>query len=241
MRRVGFPFRRYFVAEQTFALRKYNLQALFWKRVLEFLNPAYHLRKLREELGLVQRSWRMRKELDFAKHDVTLQQLFRGKLFSIFMMSGPFGGLVALPVGYWFQRLTSNGFVGLFSTIAVVLVVTTTMYQVFWWHDNRILYQGIAHGYAKFAEMQRDLWPVHWFGIRTGFVMGFLGNIIATFIVGLVQANWPRAIEVVPMGTFAFILDVILVQGPFLRVMGDYFDKHSHVLAAKYDHIFTPS
>lgn len=118
------------------------------------------------------------------------------------------------------------------------MVVTSVVFQIVWWIDNKKLYAHLPTSFDKLKELERDLWPVHWTGIRTGLILGLMSSF---WVVGIVVAAFqllaPKLAEIIPMNLFLVITEAIVIQGPFLRIMGDFFDRHSKRLAAKYESV----
>jgi hypothetical protein len=228
---------------RTASNRKYNSAVTkpLLKRILNFLNPRYHFQRLREDLILMRKALALRKSLNYEDHDISLESLFRGKLFSTFMLSGPFG-LLSIPIGYWAQISAKDNFIGFFLTMFLVAFFATAAYQVIWWHDNKHLYRRVFKSpFDRFRAMQRDLWPVHWTGIRVGGGLAFITTMwVAGIVIGLLKLLVPVGAEKIPTNVLVLILDAIFVQGPFLRIMGDFFERHGHKLAARYQPALLP-
>ena len=201
------------------------------KRALDYLNPAYHLRRMKEDLNLMHQALRTRKTLAAPKNEEELQQLFRGRLFAAFFLSGPFG-MVGAALGYAVQRWTENPWIGWIGTIFFTMTVTTAAYQLMWFLNNRDMYGG-SGSKSTFAELQRDLWPVHWFGIRTGFLFALMASPINAILIGALQLFSASMARTLPIPVLVLLVDWIVVQGTFVRLMGDFFDRHSRVLAAR--------
>jgi hypothetical protein len=199
------------------------------------LNPKYHVMRLREDLGHMMKAIALRKTLNFEDHEVSLGEVFRGKLLSTFFLTGP-SGLVALGLAYWVQRITANAFVGFFMTVLFLGVITSAFYQLLWYLDNRRIYrQAFGDPISRFLNLQRDILPVNFKGIRTGLVLGAVSTFwLASLIIAPIQIFFPRVAEVVPAGLLLFGLEAIFVQAPLLRIMGDFFEKHGQVLGEKY-------
>jgi hypothetical protein len=220
------------------ALSPSTMQAatVTFKRVLDFLNPVYHIRRLMEDLTLMKQAFKSRKSLGAAgAHDKeSLQQLFRGKLFSAFFMSGP-SGLLAAALAYTIQRLFDSHWIGLLATFVFALVITSIAYQIVWYIDNRILYdrdsKGKLHG---ILELQKDMWPIHLVGLKTGAFFFFVVGPINAAILGAFELMNRDFAKWFPVPVVVFLVDIAIVQGPFLRIMGDFFEKHSFRLAEKY-------
>lgn len=203
-------------------------------RLLDYLNPKYHLRRISEDLSLMRQAMLTRRVLSQPHSREDLQQMFRGKLFSCFFLSGPFS-FVAVAIASYLQYLTRSAWVGLFSTIFLIMLITLIAYQFFWWIDNRRIYmESGSFGRAEFMAMQRDLWPVHWFGMRTGLTFAAVGVPINGAIIGLADLVARNVSRNLPMPIIVIVIDAIVVQGTFVRIMGDFYDRYSHRLAERH-------
>lgn len=211
---------------------------MFLERVRDFLNPAYHIRQFVEDMRLMRKALLDRKAFE-TDHDMeSLAKVFRGRLFSAFFITGS-SGLIAAALAYAIQRYFDNPWIGLFATILFGIVVTSLAYQIFWFIDNKGLYQKNGHQtIGSLVEMQRDLWPVHFMGIKTGLTFLILTTPVNGLIIGLIEFFNRKFAAVLPVPVIMYVVDLILVQGAFLRLMGDFFDRYSKVLAKKYAALF---
>lgn len=204
------------------------------KRFFNYLNPAYHLRQMREDLRLMLQAFKNRKEFAIPHSEEELQQLFRGRLSICFFLSGPFA-FVGASIGGVVQYATRNPYLGVAGTILGIFFVTSLTYQFFWWLDNRRIYSLDGRfGRREFLNMQRDLWPVHLFGAKTGFTFALLSAPIVAVIVGAIQLVSSRFAESFPAPILVLVVDWIVVQGTFVRIMGDFFDRYARSLASKH-------
>jgi len=207
------------------------------RRFLDLLNPKYHVHRAIEDVRMMRHAFKTRSTLGKTAHDYeSLQQLFRGKLFSCFFMSGP-SGILAAVMAYGVQRFFKSPWMGLLATFLFAFVVTTIAYQMIWFADNRVLYRR-KRGFQKLFALERDLWPIHFVGVRTGLIFLFLVTPINGVIIGAIEFASKQFAEWFPVPVIAFLVDVAVVQGPFLRIMGDAFERHSHVLAERYLPLF---
>jgi hypothetical protein len=204
------------------------------KGYLNYLNPAYHLRRVKEDLNSFKMAVKQRGQCT-SKWDVSrLEELFRGKLFGVFFLSGPsaFLGFTGATIAqYW----TQNSWVGLFSTIIFTFLITTLAYQIFWYLDNRKLYERISPNFLiQLRELEIDLWPIHWTGMRFGLVFSLLTVSLSSIVIVVANFIRPGLANALPIPIILMLLEFVLVSGTFMRIMGDQFDRHSRTLAAKY-------
>ena len=203
--------------------------------VRRYANPAYHLRKLREDLQSVWQALRTHREV--AEGTLTEEELatsFRGNLLACFYLSGPFIW-IGLSLSYWLQRKLENPFVGQYSTHAINMVVTTLAYQMFWWMGNNGVYRREEKGgKARFRAFERDLLPVHWAGIRIGFTFNLITWPITSLIMYLIQAANRNAAIAIPAPLIQHFIDAAFVNTTFMRLMGDFFEHWSKELARRH-------
>lgn len=175
-----------------------------------------------------------RRAYDVPHDEESLAGVFRGRLFTAFMLSGPFA-LLASGFAYWLQRATDNEWIGLIATVLFIATLTNIAYQGIWWAENKAIYRRRGHlGWDGWVEMQRDLWPVHFFGLKTGFTFAILTLPLSAVVLGIATLASKSFAKNIPVPIIVLAIDAMLVQGPFLRLMGDFFDRHSKVLAKKY-------
>ena len=65
-------------------------------------------------------------------------------------------------------------------------------------------------------------------------VFSFANLIVATPILALISFLSPNIAKEIPAGVLIMIGEFLFIGGTFVRVMGDYFDKYSYLLAIKY-------
>lgn len=209
--------------------------------VLRYLSPRYHVSKVKEDFVLMKRAFMERKTWWPTETLEQVAEMFRAKLYSSFFLSGPFS-VLALVLGHWTQVWTQNPWWGAGGTVLYTILITTLAYQVLWWMDNRRLY--LAEHKNRFeclVEMQRDLLPVHFKGIKFGLMFLVIVAPINAAIIALGYKMVPNLVNVLPAGVILWIVDVILVQGTFVRIMGEFFDKYSHKLASRHCRLARPA
>ncbi len=193
-----------------------------------YANPLYHLRKLREDLGAMWHALRL--HLDGRVPDETsLAKAFRGKLMACFWLSGP-TSWIGWSLSYYLQRRFENPLLGQYSVPAINMVVTTFAYQVFWWLGNRELYRGEG-GFRRF---ERDLLPVHGNGIRIGMSFNLVTWPLTSLLLLGIQFLNQRAAVAIPAVAVQQAVDAIFVNTTFMRLMGDFFERWSVVLASRH-------
>lgn len=202
------------------------------RQAFNYLNPVYHFRRLKEDLALMLHAFREIGAMAIPHDIVELQRLLRGRLFTAFFLCGPFG-MVGAALGYAWQRQSQNPWFGWLGTIVFTMILTAIAYQAIWLLTNRALYAEMGLG-RKLKSLQVDLWPVHWFGIRTGGAFALLASPINAAIIGALQFFSASLARELPIPVLVLLVDWIVVQGTFMRLMGDFFDRHSTVLADRH-------
>lgn len=194
-----------------------------WLR--RYLNPVYHLRRLREDLLSMWTALRLHRQ-DGALTQEELTTLFRGKLLACFFMSGP-TIWIGFSLAYWLQLRTQNPFVGQYATPAINLVITTLAFQVIWWFGNREMYR-------SFRAFERDLLPVHWNGFRIGMTFNLISWPIVSLILFGIQTLNHRAAVHIPAQAVQQAFDATFINTTFMRLMGDFFERWAAVLAERH-------
>ena len=207
-----------------------------WTNVVgDFVNPAYHVRRFKEDLAVTRRALAKRKELLAGEtHHADYPEIFRGKLMGVFFATG-WTNLVGIGLGYVAQKIWSSVWVGLFSTPVLAFVVTAIGFQIGWWLDNRTIYRA-AHADPghQFLQLQKDMMPVHRAALPFAVVFNFANVLVSGPILAVLTLIFPKAAQEIPAGALIMIVEALFIGGSFVRVMGDFFDKYSYQLAAKY-------
>ncbi|MFQ6540178.1 hypothetical protein [Aphanothece stagnina] len=209
-----------------------------WQVVIDFLNPVYHFRRFKEDMAVAKSALYLRKQI---LHDGLdshrLPEIFRGMMMGIFFATG-WTNMLGVAAGALLQRLTDNQWIGLYSTFFFCFVITAVAYQIGWYLDNRRLYAKThADPVHRFLELQRDMWPIHKTALRFVVAFSIINIPLSTLIVGVITLISDRFAKNMPSGLVIMLVEALFVAGPFVRIMGDTFDKHSYVLAAKYRHL----
>lgn len=198
-----------------------------------YLNPVYHLRRLREDLLSMWTALRLHRQ-DGNLTQEELATLFRGKLLACFFMGGP-TIWIGFSLAYWLQLKTQNPFVGQYATPAINLVITTLAFQFVWWIGNREMYR-VEYPVLRdrFRAFQRDLLPVHWNGFRIGMTFNLISWPTVSLILFGIQAFNHRAAVHIPAQAVQQAFDATFINTTFMRLMGDFFERWSHVLAERH-------
>ncbi|MFQ3587165.1 MAG: hypothetical protein SNJ74_03660 [Fimbriimonadaceae bacterium] len=199
-----------------------------------YLNPLYHLRQAREDLRASRHALRNYR-FESVRHDrEMLARTMRGKLFGTFFVAGIFN-LAGVITGTAAQAATQNPWVGLFTTIVVASVVSTTAYQIVWAIANRDLYRRFFRSrWQRFLAIERDLLPIQLTGFKFALAFGLISVPLTSLLILVLEPISPYLVRVIPMGVVVATIDAVLVSGTFVRIMGDLFEFHSVRLANKY-------
>jgi hypothetical protein len=205
-----------------------------WEKLKCYLNPAYHVRKMREDFSAFREYLVARKTFGMSLDTGSIVRGFRGKLFGSFFLSGGFS-LVGVAAGTYLQAITRNPWIGLFVPIVVGAIAATTVYQIVWWCDNWRLYRLYRrHPWEQFGEFERDLYPIHVSGLRMAAIFALLTIPLNSALIKVLDFINPTIAQVLPISIVYWLTDVALLQSTFVRVMGDIFEAHAHKLAEKY-------
>ncbi len=214
----------------------------FGKVILDFLNPGYHFRRMKEDLVVTKAALMKRKELLRGQaNSEDLPEIFRGKLMGVFFATG-WTNLVGIALGYVAQKMFSSPWAGLLLTPVLCFLMTAIGFQIGWWLDNRRIYGAYHKDPAhQFLELQKDMMPVHRTSLPMAIAFSFANVLIAAPILALLTWLVPDFAREAPAGLLIMIGEFLFIAGTFVRVMGDFFDKHGYALAIKYRAVCTGS
>ena len=202
--------------------------------VRNYTNPLYYLRKLVEDLRSARHAivnWNM---LEMRDKPDELAKAFRGKFLAVFFLAGPFA-VVAMAISTVVQFQTRDPFLGLILFLALTQILCTIAFQVLWMIANARLYMNdYKSWWPRIKHNVLDVFPAQWTGFQAWLVIYLVAIPLNTLIIFLLKWTVPDIAHYVPMGPVAGLIDVLLFQPPFIRAMGDIFEKHSHVLARRY-------
>lgn len=203
-------------------------------RLRNYINPAYHLHRMKDDLVVTLRVFKARKLALPRDNAVALAEMFKGRLFSCFFLSGPFALLGAFMATVT-QYTKRSAEVGLYSTVPWVMLLTTIAFQIFWWMHNRGLY--INHYKSRVDAvwaLEKDLVRVHVTGILYATAFSVIGFLVIQPIIVILRLYLKEKIDWIPMSVLFLAVDFVLIQSPYFRIMSNLFEKQSHVLAARY-------
>jgi hypothetical protein len=205
----------------------------FLQKVARLYNPQYQWKRIREDFHSATtalRHWHFDHSHEFS----VLANSFRGKMFAAFFISG----LMVWPgvlLSWWVQAKTENTFLGIATMLLFTQISCTIGYQLLWYVSNRELYRKKYESpKERFLGLERDMLPVQWQGFKM-----VMPVVSVTYPVVATLTHWiatmvPGAIKFLPAGALSFLIEFLLISTPFMRAMGDLFDRHGKKLAAKY-------
>jgi hypothetical protein len=194
-----------------------------------YANPLYHLRKLRED---VMATWNAVRNLGHSpKTAEELAESFRGKLLGCFYLAGGLSW-IGVAISYHLQLLYKNPFVGQYSEGLINMVLCSAGFQVIWVRINQGLYRGSLR--KRFLDLERDLLPVHWTGIRNGLVLDLIARPTVSLIIFIIQRIDPQLALVIPAAIIQVVFGAIFVQTNYMRLIGDFIERWSRVLAERH-------
>lgn len=211
-------------------------------RFFRFINPVYHVRRFKEDLSATRKALRFRKEILHGNFDgMALPEVFRGKLFGVFFATG-WTTTLGFLASWILQRATNSQWVGLYATPVLIYIITALAYQIGWYLDNKRLYAlSYKEKDRRFIEFEKDLAPVHWTGFKFAVIFNVLNLTLGSLLTALVTFISEPFAKVFPQFVFIVIIEALFVAGPFVRIMGDFFDRYSYRLAKKYHGHLVPA
>lgn len=201
----------------------------------EFLRPAYHLKKIKEDIKASVHALRNR-DLVILKDDVdSLAHALRGRLLATYFMVGPFGVLGPV-AGTFFQYKIAQNFPGVsMMTFAVTIIVGNIFsiigFQIIWACSAYYLYRMKPPAFFNWLSLWRDILPLQWKGFQRWAGANVVLVPLCTLALGLIDRFLPQVSKVVPFGVLTPAAEILFVHTSLIRLMGDLFEKESHRIA----------
>lgn len=203
----------------------------YWRSLL---SPAYHLRKIREDLGAAWHGLRHWNLDQVRACRTSLAQAFRGRLFATFWMAGSFAFLGPL-TGAAAQALTHSPWIAMTVTFLSAQVYGLIGYQLVWAIAHRRLYrQAGGSRVQKFLRMQRDLLPIQLGAFKIVAVMSLIALPLNSLLIGSFSHFWPEQARYLPVPIIMPVIEFFVIQATLIRLMGDLFERHSWRLADRH-------
>jgi hypothetical protein len=200
----------------------------------EFCRPGYHVRRIREDFRASRHALQNRDLLLIMDDRESLAKALRGRFFAAYFMVGPFG-LVGPLLGWWLQVTLHNYFAGTIGTIVGGNLGSLIGFQLVWWFSNTRFYaNGRQHLSQRLADFERDVLPIQWDGFRGWLTLNAFLLPIVLLLTWVLQATIPKLAPVVPMSIVVPTLEIALLHGALIRVMGDIFERHSVLIADRH-------
>ena len=220
-----------------------------WKRLLlNFVNPAYHWKRLKEDLKVSRKALENRRAIQNGElQGHPLPEIFRGKLFGVFFATG-WTNLVGFGLGYltqlyiFSQSATLKPYahwVGLYISPLYCFIITAIAYQLGWWLDNKQIYLKHASDPAhQFQHLERDMIPIHLTALKFAVGFGIFNVLFGSILNRVLELIAGSFAQLFPSVIFIMLAEFLFVAGPFVRIMGDFFDKYSYTLATRHRGFF---
>lgn len=206
----------------------------------QFINPAYHFRKIQEDVRLALKAIRSKKLRDHFTSVEDLADAIRGRLFATFALSSMFAS-VGFAVGLVAQYSTGSIWVGLFTTLLVGNIMGILSYQTIWTITNWDLYRNRASTFwGRIWQMELDLLPLQLRGFRIVIIINAMTIPINMVLIWALNLIIPNQVNYIPAGVLAPMIEFLLFNAPMIRLIGDLFERYSRELALKYSKIYGP-
>lgn len=197
--------------------------------IKNFLNPRYHLRKLLEDIRAARASLK-RWDFERLRQDrERLAEAFRGRLFSAYLLSGFFGaiGVFAATI---MQAVTAEGVKSFLWALLLANVLATLAFQGIWGVAHPKMYRSMKGNW--FVNMQRDILPVQWGGVRLVFVALLLLAPLTILIIHQLEIRMSKDVfRFIPFPIISAGVEMIVIHSTMVRLMGDLFERHSWRIA----------
>jgi hypothetical protein len=213
-------------------------QRSFVQFLKDIFSIRYHVHRLKEDLTFTKAALAKRKLLLAGTATAAeLPEIFRGKLMGVFFATG-WTNLIGIALGGFLQFRFGNPLLGLYSTPPLCFLITGIAFQIGWWADNKTIYGNHNQDpYHQFLNLQKDMWPMHRAALPIAIGFSLLNYILITPLYGLLSAINPMLAKNTPAGALIMLVEFLFIGSTFVRLMGDFFDRHSYTLAAKYKEI----
>lgn len=201
----------------------------------DMFSVRYHIRRFKEDMVATKAALEKRKSLmdGEATHE-ELPEIFRGKLMGVFFATG-WTNLIGILLGGFLQYRFGSQWLGLYATPFLCFIVTAIAFQIAWWIDNRKIYELIHKDPAhRFVDLQKDMMPVHRAALPVAIGFSLINFVISTPVLALITFINQDAGKNTPAGALIMLVEFLFIGSSFVRLMGDFFDKYSFTLAAKY-------
>lgn len=201
----------------------------------EFLNPAYHLKKIKEDVKASIHALRNR-DFEVLKCDVgSLAQAIRGRLFATYFMVGPFGILGPIAGTYFQYNIAQNFPAVSLLTFAVTIIVGNIFsiigFQIIWAVSARHLYRMKPPAYFNWFSLWRDILPLQWKGFKRWAGANVILVPICTLFLFCLDRFLPQVSRAIPFGVLTPAAEIVFVHASLIRLMGDLFEKESRRIA----------
>lgn len=204
-----------------------------WQRFREFLNPLYHWHKFREDIAAARHGLSVWHLGQLKSNPAEFERGARGKMFGTFVISGAFA-CVALPAGIAVQAATKSAWMGMMTPIIVGHLMSNIAFQVIWAWTNRDLYRSERNVFRRFLSLQKDLLPLQWAGIKIVVPMILIALPINIFLAWVIETYFKDLVQYLPVGAFMVVIEMILFQGTYIRLMGNLFERYARDLAVRH-------
>lgn len=202
-------------------------------RLGDMLNPAYHVRQMKEDMKAFKLAMANRQRLLHETDHSDIVELFRGRLVGTFFISGP-SNLVGVALASWLQVASGMPYMALLMPV-VCYLTTALAYQVVWAYENRKLYGWLPGSpWTRFVAMEKDLWPVHRASFRYALFFYFLLTVTQPIVIFAVDSLNHKLAQRVPFPAIMTVVEFLLISGPFVRNMGDFFESYAPVIGERY-------
>lgn len=203
--------------------------------IRDLFSIRYHIRRLKEDITATKSALERRKALhDGQATEGELPDIFRGKLMGVFFATG-WTNLLGIMAGGFLQYRFGNGLLGLYATPPLCFTFTAVAFQIGWWFDNKTIYRSVAETPGgRFLALQRDMVPVHRAALPIAIGFSLMNYVILSPLYLLLEWINPMLAKNTPAGALIMVIEFLFVGGTFVRLMGDFFDRHGYTLAAKY-------
>lgn len=204
------------------------------KEIKDFLNPAYHYHKVRQDWAALMLARKAVYE-DVRGNPGEFSKMLYGRMTACAGFSEALDILSPL-LGFGIQVVTGNPWLGLGVSWLAGYAFCVATFQAAWFLSNRDIYSSNYRSvWKQIVEMEKDVWPMHKQAAKVAIPL--FGSIVALNGVGIQIAMTHLGKEVarvIPFGPILAAVKSVVSPLVFLRLIGNFNRDYAEKLVQKY-------
>lgn len=204
------------------------------KRVGQLINPLYHLQEFKKDYQAFQDSRRSNYH-EVASDFNGLSTSIQGKLFSSLILSNIIGYTVGAVASAAYQAATGSPIGAVLVNLGASYAGGFLSFQALWALSNNEMYrEKYSTPVERIVEFEKDLWPCHKKAFTAALQCYLISVPLSLAVGGGVALLGETAARYLPTGFLSFALTTPLVEGLFIRLLGDFHSRYCSDLAGRY-------